>query len=413
MHQHLVYAKKFRLPSQAANVLQAMNMAVAFGMAGARVRCFPGCSAEETAGPPDGQPGGGGNEARKRVLLESMRRIGMREAPDGWTILPGDSKGEYGLRFRLSLLTAAMGRGDRLFYVRDLPELSFLSAMTRFLPRTLVYEAHEVLHLMHKAEGSGRWRETLRREKKALQSVAGLVALNPQVLEEARDHLGYAGPALLAPNGYNPALFHALPLFTEQTPWPGSADAVRLVYVGNFHPGKGVETLIRAMTLLPSRFHLRVIGGSPEDILTSLRAETEALGLGGRVEFTGALPPQELWTACAGSHIFVIPQQSEFYLSPLKLNEAMALGLPVLATPLSVFRRGIEAGQVSGAPGAGPEGLARGIAGLAGNPVLANALRERGLAEAAGHTWRRRAENVLDFIKNLQAGRPRAAQAAR
>lgn len=387
----LLYAKKFRLPPKSANVLQTMNMAMAFAAAGARVRCFPGCDAPSAT-------------AREEMLLDTLRLIAVEKLPPHWNILPGAHKGLYGLHFRWAVLRAMRAAPAAALYARDLGEARLLRLLTRFFPRTLIYEAHEILYLMQKNDGKAHWQRTRQQEEEVFRSIAGLVVVNAAVGEEAREHFGYAGPVLAAPNGYNPTLFHPLPLFDASRPWPGKYDPVTLVYVGAFHPGKGVRTLLNALGLLPERFHLRLIGGYPVSVLEELRSRAHDMQLAGRVDFRGAVAPHELRAACDGAHIFVIPQQSGFYFSPLKLYEAMAMGLPVVTTPLPLFAPHIEADLVHGAPDCGPGGLARAITELAAAPEFARRLREGGIREAAQRTWQKRAETILDFIRGVREG---------
>ncbi|MDL2267243.1 glycosyltransferase family 4 protein [Desulfovibrio sp. OttesenSCG-928-G15] len=385
----LIYAKKLRLPSAAANAGQALNMALALTEELDTVRCFPGVV-------------GASGENARHALQDILQALGAKPAiPAGWNPLCASSKGGYGLRFRWALFNAARADKNAVFYARDLAEASSIASLSKLLRRPLFYEAHEVLFRMHANAGKNDWQKTRQRERAVISGASGVVATSAVVAEEVREHLKYTGPLLVAPNGFSPANFHALPLFDDSAPWPGPNAPVHCVYVGNFHQGKGVEELIEAVALLPERFRLTIIGGSPKDALTALQAKaTKTLGKE-RIEFTGALPQRDIRTACLGAHIFVIPQQTEFFFSPLKLYEGLALGLPVVMTPLSVFRAHTEAGLVHTAPDKSPAGLAQALASLAENPEKARALREYGLEKARSHTWRERAKTVLAFMREV------------
>lgn len=389
MSLSLIYAKKLRLPSAAANVGQALNMALAFTEELGQAHCFPGL------------PGTSEADAQS-ALVHILQSLGATpKLPPGWQPLVANSKGGYGLRFRWSLFKAALADKNAVFYARDLAEASYIAALSTVLRRPLVYEAHEVLFRMHENAGKKDWQKTRQRERAVVSSAAGLVATSDVVAEEAREHLGYTGPVLVAPNGFSPANFHAVPLFEESALWPGQEDPVHIVYIGNFHQGKGVEELLEAMALLPERFQLTIIGGNPADALETLRNKAADTLREGRVVFTGALPQKDIRAACLGAHISVIPQQSEFFFSPLKLYEGLALGLPVVMTPLSVFRAHTEAGLVHTAPDKSPSGLAKALTRLAQSPEAAHALRENGLKKARSHTWQERAKTVLEFMRTL------------
>jgi glycosyltransferase involved in cell wall biosynthesis len=243
------------------------------------------------------------------------------------------------------------------------------------------------------------WRETLEREKRIMRQADGLVLINAALEQAAREDLGFAGPCIVEPSGFNPELFFPLP--DAGDPRPGAEEPVTLVYVGNMHEGKGLPELIRAMGELPERFRLRIVGGGSEAALRELESLRAAVPGGReRIRFTGAVPQTGVRAACAGARIAVIPQQTgRTFLSPIKLYEYLALGLPVLCTPLEIFRDYRD--LLHEAPDSGARGIAAAALELAQNPALAEGLRLRGLRAAAGHTWQARAERILAFADSL------------
>jgi glycosyltransferase involved in cell wall biosynthesis len=91
---------------------------------------------------------------------------------------------------------------------------------------------------------------------------------------------------------------------------------------------KGFDILLRALALLDGRAHLEIVGDGPR------RAEYEALahelGIAGRVRFAGVRPKPELAERMRASDVFVLA--SRFENNPCVVLEAMASGLPVVAT---------------------------------------------------------------------------------
>jgi glycosyltransferase involved in cell wall biosynthesis len=240
---------------------------------------------------------------------------------------------------------------------------------------------------------------TREREKQILRQADGLVLINAALEQPAREDLGFAGPCLVEPSGFNPGLFSPLPL--PDAPRPGTEDPVTLVYAGNTHKGKGVPELIRAMRDLPEHFRLRIIGGGSEAAMRELETLRDAVPGGReRIRFTGPVAQTGVRAACAGAHIAVIPQQTGgTFLSPIKLYEYLALGLPVLCTPLEIFRDYRDLLHM--APDSTAKGIAAAARELARNPALAEGLRLRGLRAAARHTWQARAERILAFADSL------------
>jgi len=386
----LVFAKKCVVPTGAAHVLQSLHMAEAFGLAGAHVHFYPGVRA--------------GDVSRQAVFAGVLEETGIDgSATANWRLLPGNNAGWYGLRFRLAMAALLIAKPDAVFFARDISEALFLLQASAVLRRKIrfFFEMHEVLHLQpHNAEKA---RRLLQAERKILANVSGLVVISPSLQTMARDVFGFKKPVHVAPSAYSPALFTPRPLFTPERPWPREGEILQLVYLGRFHPGKGVENLVASMAFMPDNVHLRVIGGSPASQEDALREQAKGIPNGeNRIVFTGSLPQKDAAAACDGAHIFVVPQETgELFFSPLKLFEAMALGVPILATPLDGFAGYAERGIVAPAPGTGPRDLAQGIMALAADPERALRLRENALAEAQTATWEARARRILDFCESV------------
>ena len=97
-------------------------------------------------------------------------------------------------------------------------------------------------------------------------------------------------------------------------------------------PGKGLDALLEAVARLSSdrpALELRLIGDGPER--PALAALAQRLGITDRVRFIGALrTPQEVARALVGFDLFALASQAEGL--PTALLEAMAVGVPVIAT---------------------------------------------------------------------------------
>jgi glycosyltransferase involved in cell wall biosynthesis len=159
------------------------------------------------------------------------------------------------------------------------------------------------------------------------------------------------------------------------------ADAPLLVTVARFDPIKGLDVLLRAMPALPA-VQLLVIGDGP------LRARLQALarddGAGDRVVFAGAIPDAARVLPLAD--LYVTASRGEGL--PLAVLEAMAAGLPVVATAVAGHTDVVEDG-VTGAlvPADDPERLAAAVAAL---------LPDRARREAMGRAGRVRVAERFD-----------------
>jgi phosphatidylinositol alpha-mannosyltransferase len=108
-----------------------------------------------------------------------------------------------------------------------------------------------------------------------------------------------------------------------------------------------------------------------------------------RVRMLGAVPHEDLPPYYGAADVFVAPatgQESFGYV----LVEAMAAGLPVVASDIAGYREVVRSG-IEGllVPPGDPPRLAEAVAGVLSDPVLAARLSEAGRARAAGFGWDR------------------------
>ncbi|MBL6751692.1 MAG: glycosyltransferase [Nevskia sp.] len=187
---------------------------------------------------------------------------------------------------------------------------------------------------------------------------------------------------------------------------PGDAAGLSLVAVGSLIPRKDVATIIRALARLDGLpgVRLEVIGDGAER--AALERLAASLGVGARVRFCGQVPPPEVAGSLARAQAFVLSSRSEGRSNALL--EALAAGLPVLATDIEGVAEIVEDGVNGLLFGAGDDAaLAAQIRRLADDP----ALRER-LAQAAAATvgerlrsWEQCAAQYVELYRAVRAER--------
>lgn len=176
-------------------------------------------------------------------------------------------------------------------------------------------------------------------------------------------------------------------------------DRVVAVYTGGLLAWKGADVLVEAAALVPEVLFV-VAGGMPADV-ARLRARA---GSRANVRIDGFQPPERVPDYLAAADLGVVPNRSRpaisaRYTSPLKVFEAMAAGLPLVASDLPSLREILEDGRTALLVRPDDAGaLAHGIRHLARDPdlraALGAALRER----APHHTWDARARRILDWM---------------
>lgn len=122
-------------------------------------------------------------------------------------------------------------------------------------------------------------------------------------------------------------------------PWPRGDSQAPFVVPGRLVPAKGHATAIAALGRVAARdpaARLEVIGDGPER--ARLAAVARAHGVAERVDFLGRRPRGETLARMKSARGVVVPSGGRQEGYGLVLAEALALGAPVVATEIRVFR---------------------------------------------------------------------------
>lgn len=211
-----------------------------------------------------------------------------------------------------------------------------------------------------------------------------------------------------------------LSLFAEPRPRRASDAPIVLGFIGRLHPEKGLELLAAAARLLakiPGLPPWRIVLRGPADVPRGGGGEAFARRL---LELAGPLvadgrwlhePPEfdpaRLAAAYRGYDLFVYPTQAEHGEAlPVAVLEALAAGLPVVATGLSCFDGYLthERNGLSVPLGASPADWAESLARLLRDPSLRERLAEKTRPAVASLDFPSQAEIMLaDFASLLSS----------
>jgi glycosyltransferase involved in cell wall biosynthesis len=164
------------------------------------------------------------------------------------------------------------------------------------------------------------------------------------------------------------------------------ADEVVVGCVAHLVPVKGHPTLIEAVASVPSVRLL--IAGNPLDAEyhASLITRCSALGVGDRVHFLGGV--KDVSAFLAELDVFVLPTWAKWRMEgcPVALLEAMACGLPCVATDIPGSRDVVEHGR-SGwiVPPEDPDAMATALQELATSPERRRSLGGGARERVVGH----------------------------
>lgn len=165
---------------------------------------------------------------------------------------------------------------------------------------------------------------------------------------------------ILIPNGIDPA---PIPYGPRALP-PGNRT---LLSIGRLVPFKGLEHLLTALaqpSLRALQLRLQVVGDGP--LLAALQARARELGLADSVEFLGARTRDEVQSLLASADLYVAPAvidaEGNTETQGVALLEAMASGLPVIASAVGGIPETLGEAAAALVPPGEPAALAEAIA---------------------------------------------------
>ena len=218
-------------------------------------------------------------------------------------------------------------------------------------------------------------------------SVEALVQLPGVVALPGRDHL-------------NPKISDAQ--IFDRAHQPG---ALRVVFIGNLIPRKGLDTLLRALAHLPGEeWTLAVAGDMRVDKGYSREMEQlcAALGIKQQVKLLGHLSSDEITALLENGHLLAVPSQYEGF--GIVYLEAMGFGLPPLASAAGGAKDLIQNGQNGYLLQPGDvQGLAALLRGLSDDrdQLARLSLAARRTFEAHP-TWAQSTKQVRAFLNSLR-----------
>lgn len=147
-------------------------------------------------------------------------------------------------------------------------------------------------------------------------------------------NMGYMGPLEVVPNAVNVAHF------AQEYPEQELAILKRhlgkkegdffLITTSRMVAKNAVDEVIRALPLLPQNVKFLILGIGPDEEM--LRTLVREKGVEGRVQFVGQVLHQDMPKYLKVSDVFIRPSRSEGLGN--SFLEAMAAGIPVIATPV-------------------------------------------------------------------------------
>ncbi|MDA3936205.1 MAG: glycosyltransferase [Actinomycetota bacterium] len=222
------------------------------------------------------------------------------------------------------------------------------------------------------ATKGGIWRRLLSSACRGAAAVDVVTVAQRDMLVNAGIWSANDGPIEVIPSGIADELL-------DRATNPSADERVEIAYVGRMIRDKGVADLLEAFAAMDTNgvdVRLGFVGDGP--VLVDLRARAIELGIQDRVVFHGALRHDEAIDIVAAADVLSLPSYAEG--SPNVLKEAMALGLPVVASDVGGIPELVGDAGILHAP--------YDIAALA--EALSQLTADPGMRERLGHAGRER-----------------------
>jgi glycosyltransferase involved in cell wall biosynthesis len=205
--------------------------------------------------------------------------------------------------------------------------------------------------------------------------------------------------------------------FRDQSPLPldlrerlaATKDSLRLLFVSHYNYYRNFETLIRSLAILKKKLHPRTVRliltcklnstDNPGEYSAGRAAElVRQLRLGEEVVELGAVPYHLLHHVYRACDLYTTPAYAETFAHPLV--EAMASGLPVIASDLAVHRE-ICGKAALYFPRFSPDDLSGLVLQVTQSAKPGAAMRERGLLRSQDFSWDNHVEELLRLSSRL------------
>jgi len=179
-----------------------------------------------------------------------------------------------------------------------------------------------------------RWLVSSLSDRYCIRGDKHTILISPYVADFYGDKL--SGTRSLIPNPVAQQFFSV-----ERAEKPG-----KIVFAGRLLPLKGVHDLLEATAAVGRLRDVELIlAGSLDNCryVSRLRSQARTLNVENRVQFRGILDESELLNELAEASALVLPSYQE--TAPMVIQEAMAAGVPVIATRVGGVAYQIEHGE--------------------------------------------------------------------
>lgn len=183
----------------------------------------------------------------------------------------------------------------------------------------------------------------------------------------------------------------------RRTAWE-AGQPLKLITVGRQEPGKNTTLTIQALRLIREQYPqttLDIVGDGSD--LPGLRKLVAELDLGDAVTFHGYVNHDAVIAALLAANIFCFPTRTEGF--PKVVHEALACGLPVVTTPVSVLKHLINDQNGVLLSDTEPKTIAQAVLGLIADPDRFGLMIRHAQQMALDYSLERWRDEIGDMLR--------------
>ena len=302
--------------------------------------------------------------------------------------------------------------------------------LNRHLKTRIDYPVVSIVHHLRSLEPRPAWRNSIYRqvEQRYLDTIDGFIFNSQHTCQAVReagvdlDQKPYlialpAGDQFQSYRGFRSDSQATIERSVQDKPFirsdqqivhrAASTSSLRVIFLGNLIPRKGLPVLLQAIAALPPRVCTLTIAGDMQADpahTRQIQRQIDALGLQDRVRMLGAVSPTRLAEELPLHHVLAVPSWYEGY--GIVYLEGMAFGLPAIATTggaaSEIITDGLDGWLI---PPGDSALLSQRLGQLASDRIL---LVEMGQAAhrryASQPTWNQTCAQVRIFLRGLLKG---------
>jgi glycosyltransferase involved in cell wall biosynthesis len=301
----------------------------------------------------------------------------------------------YGFYFKFDIIKALLGNTSTL-YTREKGQALLWIKIKRLLRSNIptFLEIHKFDYFTTPESETKKRKKMRKRDAFLLNNADGIIFISESLRQMAKEYTPFDTPSTVAHSGFNPDLF-----YPRDRP---IGNTFTFGYTGKLTASKGVDILLKALALTPPNVRLKLVGNKSPGFMDYCR-DLFGENVNSKLIIADAVPYTQIPDALADVDAVALPYVTPYlYLSPIKLFEALGMGLPIVAMPLPQLTE-VLTPDVNAvfAQDKTAEAFAGAMTRLASEPGKSRAMGQANSGLSQEYTWDKRAQRIIEFMRQI------------